>query len=41
MTTIRKYAEGRDLSLRTPVMLFAAGWLILAYIALPLPATGF
>jgi hypothetical protein len=32
------YAEERGISVRTSVILFAAGWLLLALVALPLPA---
>jgi hypothetical protein len=32
---------GERMSIQTSVMLFAAGWLILALVALPAPALGF
>jgi hypothetical protein len=38
MSTVKgNYAECKSISVGTSVMLFAAGWLLLALVALPLP----
>jgi hypothetical protein len=31
------YGEGKGISVQTSLMLFAAGWLLLALVAIPLP----
>jgi hypothetical protein len=40
-TMIGNYAEGEGISVRTSVMLFTAGWLLLALVTLPLPSAFF
>jgi hypothetical protein len=33
------YGEGKGISVQTSLMLFAAGWLLLALVAIPLPGS--